>query len=72
MTNTNKLKAAIVERGMNQEKLASALGISRTALNNKLNGKTYFTDDELTKMKCILDLDNDRFLLIFFDNNVDV
>ena len=72
MTNTNKLKAAIVEQGMNQEKLAAALGISRQALNNKLNGKTFFTEDELMKMKCILDLDNDRFLLIFFDDNVDI
>ena len=71
MTNTNKLKAAIVEAGMNQGTLAAELGISRQAFNNKLNGRTFFTEDELTKMKSVLRLDNSRFLLIFFEDNVD-
>ncbi len=68
MTDSQKLKAAIVEQGLTQEKLADALGIARATFNNKLNGKTYFTEDELMKMKSELKLTNDRFLLIFFDN----
>ena len=68
MTDSQKLKAAIVEQGLTQEKLADALGIARATFNNKLNGKTYFTEDELMKMKSELKLSNDRFLLIFFDN----
>lgn len=66
MTNSQKLKAAIVEQGLTQEKLADTLGIARATFNNKLNGKTYFTEDELTKMKAALQLSNDRFLHIFF------
>ena len=68
MTDSKKLKAAIVEQGLTQEKLADALGIARATFNNKLNGKTYFTEDELMKMKSELNLSNDRFLLIFFEN----
>lgn len=68
MTDSKKLKAAIVEQGLTQEKLADALGIARATFNNKLNGKTYFTEDELMKMKSELKLSNDRFLLIFFEN----
>lgn len=67
MTDSKKLKAAIVEQGLTQEKLADALGITRATFNNKINGKTYFTEDELTKMKSELNLSNDRFLLIFFE-----
>lgn len=68
MTDSQKLKAAIVEQGLTQEKLADALGITRVTFNNKVNGKTYFTEDELMKMKSELKLSNDRFLLIFFEN----
>ena len=68
MTDSKKLKAAIVEQGLTQEKLADKLGIARVTFNNKLNGKTYFTEDELMKMKDELQLSNDRFLLIFFEN----
>lgn len=72
MTNSRKLKAAIVEQGMTQEKLADALGIARATFNNKLNGKTFFTEDELMKMKSALNLTNEQFLLIFFDENVEL
>lgn len=71
MTNSRKLKAAIVERGLTQEKLADALGIARVTFNNKVNGKTFFTEDELTKIKFSLNLSNEQFLLIFFDDNVE-
>ncbi len=67
MTDSQKLKAAIVENGYTQEKLADALGIARATFNNKINGKTYFTEDELMKMKSALNLSNERFLLIFFE-----
>lgn len=71
MTDSRKLKAAIVENGLTQEKLADELGIARATFNNKINGKAFFTEDELTKMKNTLNLSNERFLLIFFDSEGD-
>ena len=49
MTNTNLLKARMVERGDNDcvSKLAELLEISRTTASNKLNGKTPFIQTEI-------------------------
>lgn len=49
MTNTNLLKARMVEHGDVDcvAKLADLLGISRTTASNKLNGKTPFNQTEI-------------------------
>lgn len=43
----NKLRGKIVEVFRTQESFAKALGMSRVALNNKLNGRTDWTSEEI-------------------------
>lgn len=45
--NTKALKSRIVEAGMTQACLAAKLGISRSALNRKLNNRGTFTIAEV-------------------------
>ena len=47
----NKLKAKIVEQGMNVEALADAIGIDRSSLYRKLNNFEKITIGEAMKMK---------------------
>ena len=49
--NTNMLKAKIVENGDTQAVLAAALGISASNLNDKINGKASFRQDEIALIK---------------------
>ncbi len=52
----NKLKAKIVEKGMNVEALADAIGIDRSSLYRKLNNFEKITIGEAMKMKSALDM----------------
>lgn len=45
--NNSKLLGKIRECGYTQERLADAIGISKTTLNAKLNGQFYFTTKEI-------------------------
>lgn len=47
----NKLKAKIVEKGMNVEALADAIGIDRSSLYRKLNNFEKITIGEAMKIK---------------------
>lgn len=66
MTNTAKLKAAIVERGMIQKQVAKQIGISTTSFNYKLNNKTEFKASEIGKLVDVLRLTADKTVQIFF------
>lgn len=55
---TNKLRARMIELGMQQFEVAEKLKISKTSLSAKLNGKSHFTPDEiydLVDILCIAD-----------------
>lgn len=52
--NLLKIKAAMVENGITQSKLALELGLTLTTLNFKLNGKADFKVSELQKIASIL------------------
>ncbi len=64
--NTQKLKGRIVEKGLTQGDVANRLGISKTALNNKINGKTEFTAREIKALVIILGI-NDIDAYFFCD-----
>ena len=49
--NTNKLKGKIAENGDTQALLAAAIGISPSNLNDKINGKVSFRQDEIALIK---------------------
>lgn len=48
---TNKLKGKIIENGDTQAQLAQAIGISASNLNDKINGKVSFRQDEIAMIK---------------------
>lgn len=52
MTNTNILKARMVEQGDDDcvAKLMELLNISRTTASSKLNGKTLFDQNEISRI----------------------
>ena len=49
--NTNALKAVIVRNGDTQGKLAEAMGMQQSALNNRINGKIEFRRNEINFIK---------------------
>lgn len=63
--NVGKLKGKIVENGMNVEKVAEAIGITRTSLYRKLNNAEKITIGEAVKMKNVLSLTNEEATDIF-------
>lgn len=56
--NSNKLKGKMVERKYTQKNLAKEIGITPQSLNAKLNKRSQFTLDEVTKLISILDIKN--------------
>lgn len=54
--NANLLKAAMAEKGMNQAKLAKAIGISANSMSRKLNGKRDFSLSEVAAITEVLEL----------------
>ena len=63
--NINKLKGKIVEKDMNVEKLAEAIGIDKSSLYRKLNACEKITIGEAVKMKDVLELTNEEACEIF-------
>lgn len=54
--NVNKLRGKIVEKGMNIEALAEAIGIDRSSMYRKLNNLESVKIGEAIKIKSVLDL----------------
>jgi len=67
MTNTNLLKARMVERGDGDfvGKLAELLGISRNTASSRLNGKTPFDQHEIYLIAERYDLSDEDIRKIF-------
>lgn len=63
----NKLKAKIVERGMNVETLAEKIGVDRSSLYRKLNNFEKITIGEANRIKAVLELTNEEASSIFLD-----
>lgn len=53
LVNRNKLRGQISEKGIKVNDLIKKLGISRTAYYNKINGKTNYTENEISILKSI-------------------
>lgn len=63
--NISKLKGKIVERGMNVEQLADAMGINRASMYRKLKRAEKITIGEALKIREILQLSNAEACEIF-------
>lgn len=66
MTDSRKLRAIILEKGMTQSEIAEKLKISLTTFNYKVNNKRSFNSDEMFKLCEILQIADPK--PIFFAN----
>lgn len=65
MTNTNKLKAKIAERGLTMKELAKNINISSATFSQKVSGKVKFSQDDIRKIDKELSLTTDEVREIF-------
>ena len=70
MVNLAKLRGLMAERGLEVNKLASILGISRQATSDKLNGKSKISLTDAQAISKALEMTNEERDLIFFNENV--
>jgi len=66
--NSNKLKAARINKGYTQKKLADEIKIGETSYTKRENGNYSFSVDEVLKLKEVLNLKNDDIISIFFED----
>lgn len=68
----SKLRGRITEKLGNNKKLAEKLGISTTALYNKLSNKVPFSQDEIliAMRQDVLDIDSNEIVKYFFREKV--
>ena len=62
----NKLLGAIRERGLTQDELAEAVGISGATLREKLKNRRQFKADEIQNIMSVLNLPMDNVVSYFF------
>lgn len=56
-----KLKGVLREKGITYKELANALGVSETAINHKINGKSDFYLSELKNINEKFKIENNIF-----------
>lgn len=71
MTNSNELRAAMTRKGMTQEQVAEALGVTTATLNYKINNKREFKTSEVKALVDLLEIPKEDIDKIFFANDVD-
>lgn len=69
-TNIQELKAECTRRGMTLDDLASRIGINVATLYRKMTGRNEFLRNELQIIRDTLNLNDEQFLLIFFNNKL--
>lgn len=62
----NILKDKIRDKKLSYKKLSEKMRISESGLNKKMNGKYFFTQEEIFMLKKILKLKNSELIQIFF------
>lgn len=62
----NILKEKIRDKKLNYKKLSEKMRISESGFNKKINGKYFFTQEEIFFLKKILKLKNSELIQIFF------
>lgn len=70
MVNLAKLRGLMAERGLEVNKLASILGISRQAASDKINGKSKISLTDAQAISKALSMTNEERDLIFFNEVV--
>ena len=65
MTNSNKLKAKIAEKGLTMTELAKNIQMSSASFSQKANGKTKFSQEDIRKIDRELNLKPEEIREIF-------
>lgn len=65
-----RLRGKIAERFSTKQDFAEALGIFPSTLSNKLTGRSWFTQEEITKAIEILELTPEEAVACFFTPKV--
>ena len=65
MPNLLKLKGRIKEKNQTYFKLADKIGISASAFNNKINGRSSFDIIEASQLSAILDIPPEDIIYFF-------
>lgn len=68
--NSNLLKAEMVKKGINGQKLSEKIGISESAFYRKMNGSSEFTRGEMKGIIRELEMDHKTILSVFFEDEV--
>lgn len=63
--NVKKIKAAMVEAGFSQRKLAEEMNMSKNTLNAKINGRARIFVDEALKLCVLLNIPQENVAEIF-------
>ena len=64
--NHSKLLGRMKECGYTQEKLAEAIKMNKSTLNQKLNNKSHFTADEMDAINSLLGISINEIGVYFF------
>ena len=62
----NILKEKSRDKKLSYKKLSEKMRISESGFNKKINGKYFFTQEEIFLLKKILNLKNSELIQIFF------
>ena len=65
--NLDKLRGRLVEKRYTQEKIAVKLGLSLRSVNRRLTSQKPLNNNEIPKLKKLLNLSNDEVAEIFLD-----
>lgn len=68
--NYNKLRGRIIEKYGTQGRFAKAMGVSERTLSLKLNNKIFFSQDEITKISELLNIESNEIQVYFFEKEV--
>ena len=66
MINTHKVKIRMVERKINQKKLAALMGLAQSTLSQKINNSRPMDLEEAEKMSKLLNISKEEFSEYFF------
>ena len=70
MFNVNKLKAKIVEKGMNMDEFARFTGLTKGKIYRRFKHPSEITIEEVDKIADVLDVNQDEAVSIFFTQYV--
>ncbi len=67
MLNKALLKSKMALYSDTSKSLSEKMGLTESAISNRINGKTHFSAKEMNFLKNLYNISNDEFVEIFFN-----